>query len=67
MKKLIFALLSSSLLVSCSSVYKWQSEFPDNPIEEWLEDEIEYYTDLDIDLTPVTGEETQSLDIFKKK
>lgn len=46
-------------LSSCSSLFKWQTEYPDNFAEEAIEDFIEDKTGYDIDLTPISGEETQ--------
>jgi ABC-type glycerol-3-phosphate transport system substrate-binding protein len=66
MKKLILASFSLLLLYSCSSTVKWQTEYPDNAVEEFVEDKIEDYTGANIDLTPVTGEEIQSVEIFKQ-
>lgn len=47
------------LLSSCNSLFKWQTEYPDNFAEEAIEDFIEDKTGYDIDLTPISGEETQ--------
>jgi ABC-type glycerol-3-phosphate transport system substrate-binding protein len=58
----IFFLVSFSVfcLVGCSQIIKWHVEKPDNGLEEYVEEKIKDITDLDVDLTPVTGEETQS-------
>lgn len=53
----------SFLLTSCDALMNWQTEFPDNIVEESIEDFIEDQTGKDIDLTPLTGEETLK---FKK-
>jgi len=53
-----FTLLSTLILFqSCSTLFKWQTEHPDNFAEEVLEDSIDNYTGYDVDLTPLTGEE----------
>jgi len=40
---------------------EWQTDHPDNAVEEWIEGKIKQYTEYDIDLTPITGKEIQSL------
>lgn len=66
MVKLLFIFLPVILYgcTSCSWVMKWQTEYPDNELEESAEELIEKYTNKEIDLSPVTGEEKQSIDIF---
>ena len=48
----------SFTLLSCNTFLKWQLDEPDNVIEEALEDDIEAFTGLSIDLTPLSGSET---------
>jgi len=40
---------------------KWQTEYPDNFAEDYLEDLIENSTGYDFDLSPFTGDERQKL------
>ena len=46
--------------VSCSGCSRymktWQEEYPDNPVEEVLEEAIDQKTGIDLDLTPATPE-----------
>lgn len=53
-------ILMSFLLAGCGPLLKWQIEYPDNKMEEMIEKVIEKKFGKDIDLSPVTGEETQS-------
>ena len=57
----------ASLMPSCSALMDWQTKHADNPVEEKVEEFIEDNTGAEIDLSPVTGPETQSQDILKKK
>lgn len=57
-------LLLSFFITSCSGskyvydvVQDWQQNYPDNFIEEKIEDFIKDKTGKDIDLTPITGNE----------
>jgi len=65
MKWYIFSCLI--LLFSCQAIKKWQTEYPDNAVEEYveqfIEEAIQKATDeyIDIDLTPFTGEELQKI------
>ena len=54
MKYILF--LSLSLALTSCGVIRWYY-IPDNPIEESLEDKIEEYTGLDLDLSPTTQEQ----------
>ena len=65
MKKIILV-GAITVLTSCSymgptwkAIKFWQVDHPDNIVEEWVEDKIEEASGVDIDLTPITGEETQ--------
>lgn len=49
------------VLSGCSQLLFWQTKVPDNAVEEYVEDVIHDITGVDIDLTPITGEETQKL------
>jgi len=53
--------MSFIFLTSCSTFLKWQTESPDNFLEEAVEDIIKEKTGKDIDLTPITGKETQKI------
>ena len=53
-------ILMSFLLAGCGPLMKWQIDYPDNKIEEMVEKVIEKKFGKDIDLSPVTGKETQS-------
>lgn len=52
-------LLLYSILIfsSCTLVKTWQKDYPDNVVEEVVEDIIKSKTGVDVDLTPVTGSE----------
>jgi len=65
MKKYLLLSLVS-MLASCSFLQKWQTQSPDNFIEEAFEDFIEDQTGYDIDLSPFTGEETKLVEKSKK-
>lgn len=52
-------LLASFFFVGCTGVKKWQIDYPDTVFEEAIEKAIEKRFEKDIDLTPITGEETQ--------
>ena len=58
MKKILMLVFGTLALTSCSTIFKWQTEHPDNFAEELLEDAIDNYTGYEIDLTPLSGEET---------
>jgi len=64
MFKPIIYLIIGLAFVSCSTCMKvakwWQVDNPDNEIEESVEDFIKDKTGYDIDLTPISGEETQT-------
>jgi len=64
MKKFMFLLFIAAMLTSCGVIKFWQVDHPDNFIEEVVEDVIEEKTGINIDLSPITGEENQSIDIF---
>ena len=66
MKKLTMLVLGSLFLSSCTPLLKWQTEFPDNMAEEYIEDVIKDKTGRNIDLTPVTGKEKQTLNTTGK-
>ena len=55
--------IASFLFVGCAGVKTWQIDYPDTILEEAIEKAIELKYGKDIDLTPVTGEET----IFDKE
>lgn len=59
MKNLI--ILAAVFLSSCAPIMKWQEDYPDNEVEEYIEDIIKEKTGKDIDLTPVTGDERQAI------
>jgi len=65
MKKVAMLIAVSLTLSSCSiiadALLEWQLKHADNQAEEFIEDLIEDQTDCDIDLTPITGQEKQSL------
>ena len=61
LKMIKFIVLLPLLLVSCSPIMKWQTEYPDNFAEDYLEDLIENSTGYDFDLSPFTGDERQKL------
>ena len=63
-----FALILTSLitLFGCNFLYKWQVEQPDNFVEEAVEEVIESNSGINLDLTPITGSETQDLTMFKE-
>lgn len=54
------------LLGSCNGIKKWQIDYPDNMIEEMVEKAIEKKFGYDVDLTPITGPETQKLNDDKE-
>ena len=47
------------LLSGCAPILKWQTEYPDNYLEEYVEELIKDKSDKDIDLSPFTGVENQ--------
>ena len=49
------------LFMGCSQLYDWQTKYPDNLAEEYIEDFVESKTGKKIDLTPITGDERQEL------
>ena len=51
--------IASFLFVGCTGVKQWQIDYPDSLIEERIEQAIEEKYGKNIDLTPLTGEETQ--------
>ena len=57
MKEIIMFLffITTVTLTSCDVIYKWQTEYPDNIIEEKIEDFIETQFEEKLDLTPFTG------------
>ena len=63
MKKIIYLCILFILftLVGCSLFVKWQIKYPDNFVEEEVEQFIEDQTDYSVDLTPFTGKEAQRL------
>jgi len=54
------------LTLSCTQIYDWQTKYPDNFAEEYLEDFIKDTTGYDADLTPFTGDEKELLKKGKK-
>ena len=54
-------ILGSLFLSSCTPIITWQTEYPDNFAEEYVEDLIQDKTGYTIDLTPITGEEKQTV------
>ena len=48
------------LTLSCTQIYDWQTKYPDNFAEEYLEDFIKDTTGYDADLTPISGKEKQT-------
>jgi len=64
--KMLLIITTTLILTSCEFVKFWQIDHPDNKIEEIIEDLIEKKTGIEIDLTPVTGEEKQRLNFFEK-
>lgn len=67
LNKMFMFFLTLFLLTGCSLLMEWQTKYPDNAVEELAEDTIEDFTGLNIDITPVTGKETEDFDFFKKK
>jgi hypothetical protein len=66
MKELIMLAFAVSILSSCNPIIKWQTEYPDNVLEEYIETLIQEKLGYDLDLTPITGEERQSLNLTGK-
>lgn len=64
MKEITLAILVMAVS-GCSTIgqalYDWQTEYPDNVIEETLENFLDNVVDIDIDLTPISGDEKQKL------
>lgn len=50
-----------TFIVGCSYIVKWHKNYPDNVLEEVVEDVIEKNTCYDVDLTPFTGSEKQEV------
>ena len=48
-------------VASCVPLLQWQTEYPDNIAEEYVEGLIQDKTGYDVDFTPITGEEKQTL------
>jgi len=55
----ILSILVLIFLQSCTQLVDWQTKYPDNMLEEYIEDFIKSNTEKDIDLTPISGDETQ--------
>lgn len=55
-------IIASFFFVGCTGVKKWQIDYPDTVFEEAIEKAIEERFEKNIDLTPVTGEETQNIE-----
>ena len=66
MIKYLIPISTLILLQSCSPLIKWQTDFPDNMAEEYIEDIIEGRTGYEVDLSPITGKEKQKFEINKK-
>ena len=60
-----YILITLFALCGCQPILKWQTNYPDNQIEEMVEEKIKNVTGYDLDLTPVTGIEKQE-DLLKK-
>ena len=63
MKKL-FIMCVLLTLTGCSTFMSWQEDYPDNFAEEAVESFIKDETGLDIDFTPISGYERQTLTAF---
>ena len=58
MKHIMIGMISIFLFITaCDTLSIWQSDMPDNALEEQIEDIIEDITGKDIDLTPLSGDE----------
>ena len=56
--------LISLIVIGCGPVKTWQTEYPDNLIEEMIEDIVEKKLNEKLDLTPFTGKERQPFDEY---
>lgn len=54
-----YLILLSLLISGCTPFLKWQNDYPDNYLEEYVEDLIKEKTNQDIDLSPISGPENQ--------
>lgn len=59
MLRIIILSLSFFMITSCQLFQNWQTKYPDNEAEELIEDFVKDKTDIDLDLSPVTGPERQ--------
>lgn len=50
-------ILISFLFCGCNGIKHWQTQYPDNPIEESIEGYLERRFQRKIDLSPFTGNE----------
>jgi hypothetical protein len=55
------------ILTGCAVLMEWQNQYPDNIIEERLEELIRNKTGKDIDLSPITGKENKFFENIEEK
>jgi len=57
--KTFLSLIPLLYIVGCAPIIEWQRNYPDNAVEEMIEDDINNLIGIDVDLSPFTGKEYQ--------